>query len=147
MTPTALAEYLHIHMPISRAMAVSVVSASLEEVVLEAPLAPNINVHGTMFGGSIATLALLASWSVVHLRLESIRFAGQLVVRRSQTEYLGPISGKARAVARLEHADWDGFVQQLQRRGKARIDAGAEVLSGTEIGARLAGEFVALRPS
>jgi len=144
MTPAALAEYLHTHMPISRAMAVSVVAASVDEVVVEAPLEPNINVHGTMFGGSIATLALLAAWSVVHLRLKSVGFAGQLVVHRSQTEYLGPINGTALAIARLDLEHWDGFIEQLQRHGKARIGAIADVLNGRETAARLSGEFVAL---
>lgn len=60
MTPEALRTYLHDHIPLSRAMAVEVVEASANHVLLEAPLAPNINMHGTMFGGSSATLALLA---------------------------------------------------------------------------------------
>ena len=57
MNPAALAAFLHEKIPLSAAMDVSVVSASASEVVLEAPLDPNINVHGTMFGGSVSTLA------------------------------------------------------------------------------------------
>ena len=71
MTPDALADYLHEHIPLSRAMEVSVIGASADEVVIDAPLEPNINVHGTMFGGSAAVLGLLAAWSVMHLRLEA----------------------------------------------------------------------------
>jgi len=144
MTASALAEYLHSHMPLSRSMAVSVVSASAMEVVLEAPLAPNLNVHGTMFGGSIATLALLAAWSAVHLRLEARHFAGQLVVSRSETDYLNPIHGPARAIARLDGLDWDGFSRRLHRHGKARLTVTAEVLSGEHIAARLFATFAAL---
>lgn len=144
MTQSALAEYLHSHMPHSRSMAVSVVSASAMEVVLEAPLAPNLNVHGTMFGGSIATLALLAAWSVVHLRLEGEQFAGQLVVSRSETDYLRPVYGPAQAIARLDGLDWDGFSRQLARHGKARLTVTAEVLSDDQIAARLIGTFAAI---
>ena len=144
MTASALAEYLHGHMPLSRSMAVSVVSASAMEVVLEAPLAPNLNVHGTMFGGSIATLAVLAAWSVVHLRLEDQQFAGQLVVSRSETDYLMPISGQARAIARLSGVDWDRFSSQLVRHGKARVTVTAEVLSNGLLAARLVGTFAAI---
>ena len=144
MTGPALAEYLHGHMPLSRSMAVSVVSASASEVMLEAPLAPNLNVHGTMFGGSIATLALLAAWSVVHLRLEQQQFAGQLVVSRSETDYLRPISGPARAIARLDGPDWDSFSSQLARHSKARLTVTAEVLFDEQIAARLAGTFAAI---
>ena len=144
MTTSALAEYLHTHMPLSRSMAVSVVSASATEVRLEAPLPPNLNVHGTMFGGSIATLALLAAWSVVHLRLDEDRFAGQLVVSRSETQYLRPISGAARAIARLDGLDWDGFSRQLNRHGKARLTVTAEVLSEKHVAARLVATFAAI---
>lgn len=144
MTTSALAEYLHTHMPLSRSMAVSVVSASAMEVVLEAPLAPNLNVHGTMFGGSIATLALLAAWSVVHLRLDEDRFAGQLVVSRSETQYLRPVSGAARAIARLNGPDWDGFSRQLNRHGKARLTVTAEIPSDDQIAARMIGTFAAI---
>jgi len=147
MTTPALAEYLYTHMPLSRSMAVSVVSASSTEVVLEAPLAPNLNVHGTMFGGSIATLALLAAWSVVHLRLEEEQFAGELVVSRSEIDYLRPVSGSARAIARLDGLDWDRFSRQLDRHGKARLTVTAQVLSNEQIAARMVGTFAAIADS
>jgi thioesterase domain-containing protein len=144
MTPSALADYLHLHIPLSRAMDVSVVEASAKAVVIEAPLDPNINVHGTMFGGSAAVLGLLAAWSVLHLRLEAEGIANQLVIHRTEMEYLKPISGTARAVARLEGTDWAGFVHTLERRGKARLMVAAELMFDGEVAARLVGEFVAL---
>ena len=144
MTPAALADYLHLHIPLSRAMDVSVVEASAEAVVIEAPLDPNINVHGTMFGGSAAVLGLLAAWSVLHLRLEAEGIANQLVIHRTEMEYLKPISGTARAIARLDGADWAGFVHMLERRGKARLTVAAELMFDGEVAARLVGEFVAL---
>lgn len=144
MTPDALADYLHEHIPLSRAMEVSVIGASADEVVIDAPLEPNINVHGTMFGGSAAVLGLLAAWSVLHLRLEAEGIANQLVIHRTEMEYLKPISGKTRAVARLDGADWAGFVHTLERRGKARLKVAAELWFGGAIAARLIGEFVAI---
>lgn len=144
MTPEALAHFLHDHIPISRAMDVSVVSASAEEVVLEAPLDPNINVHGTMFGGSVSTLGLLAAWSVLHLRLEAEGLATQLVIHKTAVEYLLPVKGCARAAARLGGVDWDGFRHMLDRRGKARLSVIAELLFDGAVAARLTGEFVAI---
>lgn len=144
MTPTALANFLHGKIPLSKAMDVSVVSASAEEVVLEAPLDPNINVHGTMFGGSVSTLGLLAAWSVLHLRLDAEGIANQLVIHKTEVEYLLPIPGCARAAARLEGADWGNFRQTLERRGKARLIVVSELLSDGNVAARLTGEFVAI---
>ena len=144
MTPAALADFLKHHIPLSQAMDVVVVEASAERVVIEAPLAPNMNVHGTMFGGSAAVLALLAAWSLLHLRLEQAGIANQLVIHKTEMDYLKPISGAARAIARLDGADWDSFAHVLERRGKARIKVMAELMHDGEVAARLVGEFVAI---
>lgn len=144
MTPEALHSYLHDHIPLSRAMAVEVLEASANHVLLEAPLAPNINMHGTMFGGSAATLALLAAWSVLHLKLEAEGIESQLVIHRTETEYLLPIKGCTRASATLDNADWPNFRHTLERRGRARLTVVAELLYDGQIAARLRGEFVAI---
>lgn len=144
MTPEALRTYLHDHIPLSRAMAVEVLEASANHVPLEAPLAPNINMHGTMFGGSSATLALLAAWSVMYLRLEAEGIASQLVIHRTTTEYLLPISGPAQASAHLDEAGWPSFLQTFQRRGRARLTVASELLYEGKPAGRLSGEFVAI---
>ena len=143
MKPAALRSYLHDHIPLSRAMGVEVVEASAGMVTLEAPLAPNLNMHGTMFGGSAATLALLAAWSVVHLRLEAEGLANQLVIHRTEMDYLLPIGGTARAVSRVD-ADWDAFQRTFGRRGRARLTVTAELWFDGQVAARLLGEFVAI---
>ena len=48
-------------MPLSQAMQVTVVEASFQQVVLTAPLAPNINHRETVFGGSASAVAILAA--------------------------------------------------------------------------------------
>ncbi|WIY54233.1 YiiD C-terminal domain-containing protein [Devosia sp. YIM 151766] len=144
MNSEALAQILHDGIPLSRAMHVSVISASAAEVVLEAPLDPNINVHGTMFGGSVATLGLLAAWSLLHLRLEAEGIANQLVIQKTAMDYLLPIQGRVRPAARLEAADWQKFRHMLERRGKARVTVTAEMLFEGKVAARMVGEFVAM---
>ncbi len=146
MTVEALVRYLHEHIPLSRAMDVSVLEASAWRVELQAPLEPNINVHGTMFGGSTATLALLAAWSVLHLRLEAEGIANRLVIHRTEMEYLAPIEGTARALSRLGEEGWAAFVHTLARRGRARLRVSAEVMFGDVVAGRLAGAFVAIAP-
>ena len=49
MLPNELELYLHEHIPLSKAMAVSVVVANQDEVVLGAPLEPNINHREAVF--------------------------------------------------------------------------------------------------
>lgn len=144
MTPEALRSYLHDHIPLSRAMAVEVLEASADHVLIEAPLEPNINMHGTMFGGSAATLALLAAWSVVHLNLESAGLPSKLVIHRTEVEYLLPIEGCTRASARLNEADWETFRHAYDRRGRGRLKVMSELLYNGQVATRLIGEFVAI---
>lgn len=144
MTPEALTAFLRDGIPLSAAIDVRVVEASAERVLLEAPLAPNINIHGTLFGGSAATLALLAAWSVLHLRLAETSIANQLVIQRTEMEYLLPVTGTAQALARLDGAGWDGFLATLERRGRARLQVTADIMQGDAVAGRLTGAFVAL---
>ena len=144
MTAAELETYLHDHIPLSRAMAVRVVSSQPGHVELTAPLEPNLNVHGTAFGGSVSTLGVLAAWSTLHLRLEAEGIANQLVIHRSQIEYLAPIAGEFSAVARLDDTHWPSFKHMLERRGKARLNVVAELMFAGKVAARLDGEFVAI---
>lgn len=144
MTEAVLETYLHDHIPLSRAMDVRVVSCSGEMVELAAPLQPNINVHGTAFGGSVATLGLLAAWSALHLRLQREGLECQLVIHRSQAEYLAPIDGEFTALARIDEALWPAFEHTLERRGKARLNVVAELNFAGRVAGRLSGEFVAI---
>lgn len=144
MTAEALRAYLHLHIPLSQAMEVAVIEASPQHVLLEAPLAPNINMHGTMFGGSAATLALLAAWAVLHLKLQAEGLNCQLVVHRTHVDYLLPIKGCVRASARLDETQWPGFRHAFDRSGRARLTMVSELLYNGQVAARLSGEFVAL---
>lgn len=63
MSPGKLQQYLHDHIPLSKAMQITVERISPESVTLSAPLAPNINHRDTLFGGSASTAAILAAWS------------------------------------------------------------------------------------
>ena len=145
MTPAALQRYLHEHIPLTRAMDVQVISIADANVVLGAPLAPNVNHHGTAFGGSGATLATLAAWSLLHLRLIAMGLPSDEVIQSSTMDYLTPIDSDFTAVARLEDgADWDGFVATLRRRGRARIGLQADLVADERVAARFKGRFVAV---
>jgi len=144
VTPAELEAYLHAHIPLSAAMQVSVIEIGPEAVVLGAPLAPNINHRDTVFGGSASAVAILAAWSLLHLRLTAAGFESRVVIQRNSMDYLAPIAGDFTARSYFEDgANWDGFAQMLERKGRARISLGAVLIAdGVEAG-RLSGEFVA----
>ena len=146
MSPAELEKYLHNRIPLSKAMEVSVVSVSADAVVLRAPLAPNINHRETVFGGSASTLAILAAWSLLQMRLsdEGINDI-QLVIQRSAMEYEKPIFGEFTAKASMEYIEgWATFTRMLARKGKGRVTVKSVLEHAGQIVGRLSGEFVAL---
>ena len=145
--PTAreLELYLHTAIPLSLAMQVSVLAADAMQVALQAPLAPNVNHRGTVFGGSAYTLATLAAWSLLHCRLKACGAPASVVLQSASMRYQRPIAGAFAARAELAStAQWPLFLRTLARRGRARITLCAQVSSDEGHAARFEGEFVAL---
>lgn len=141
-------DYLHFHIPLSRNMQVSVCAIGEDGVRLAAPLQPNINHRGTVFGGSVSALAMIAGWTLVYVRVRDLAYDTRLVIRRNSVDYFAPLPGDFRAWARARDADgWSTFFDGLESRGKGRLHVIAEISSNTEVAARFEGEYVALRES
>jgi thioesterase domain-containing protein len=143
-TDDDLQAYLHQHIPLSRAMEVSVLESSLARVVLSAPLAPNINHRETVFGGSASAVAILAAWSMLHLRLSAHGLGSRLVIQRNTMAYGLPIDGTFTAVAEApSEAAWRAFVRVYERKGLGRIEQASVLMYHGQLAGKLTGEFVA----
>jgi thioesterase domain-containing protein len=141
-----LERYLHDHIPLSKAMSVSVVAVDEKGVTLQAPLAPNINHRETVFGGSASALAILAAWSLLHTRLQLCGIACRLVIQRNTMEYDLPVAGAFSAESMLMRpVDWDRFIKILKRRGRARISVAATLRFDDQTVGRFTGDYVAIR--
>lgn len=137
--------YLHSNIPLSAAMGVRVKVATPERVLLFAPLAPNINHHQTVFGGSGVVLATLSAWSLLHLRLRREQLDAQLVIQRSSMEYERPIPGDFEAVCGFaDDSAWQRFRLMLMRRGRARMTLNAHLLYASHEMGSFVGDFVAM---
>ena len=145
MQPGALQKYLHDHIPLSAAMEVEVLEANEEGVVLKAPLGPNINHRDTVFGGSASAVAILAAWSLAHLRLRQEGITSRVVIQRNTSDHDLPIHGAFTARSFIEDPkDWERFLKILHRRGRARVVVSSVLSSEGETVGRFKGIFVAL---
>lgn len=137
--------YLHRHIPISRAMGIGVVEAGARRVALSAPLEPNVNHRSTVFGGSCASVAILAAWTLVHLRVQATGTVARVVIQRGATDYRLPIQGTFVATCDArDEAAWERFAAALRRRGQARIELEAVVTSDGSVVATFTGAYVAI---
>jgi thioesterase domain-containing protein len=99
-----------------------------EGLVLQAPAQPNVNVHGTMFGGGIAALGILAGWGWLRLELDARGVDADVVVQDVRTRYLEPLRGDG--LARClppDPGDLDRFFRTLRRRGRGRLGLRVEI--------------------
>ena len=144
-TPRDVECYLHEHIPLSQAMGVRVETAGPDGVTLSAPLAPNINHRETVFGGSASALAILASWTLIHLRLGAAGIRCRLVIQRNSMSYSKPILDQflARTLPLNEEA-WDTFLKMYERWRRARIRVRSVLECRGEKVGELEGDFVAL---
>ena len=77
--------------PLSAGMQIEARTASPDEVVLGAPLGPNINHLETAFGGSMSALAILSAWSLLHVKLTAGGYKTRLVIQRTSMSYDKPV--------------------------------------------------------
>ena len=139
--------YLHEHIPISRALGVTVVRADAGGVELRAPLTPNINHRSTVFGGSAISVAILAAWTLVHLWTLGLDRLGRyrVVIRRSAMDYMAPVQGDFSAICTPPADALDRFTRTLERRRRARVDLTARVTTGDQEVGSFTGSYVAIR--
>ena len=145
MDAEALERYLHVHIPLSKAMGVAVRTASVDGVVLAAPLAPNINHRDTLFGGSACAVATLAAWTMIYARLQAAGIAGRVVIRANTMHYEQPVDGdfSARADPPADAA-WRKVLAALRRRRMARLVMHAQIDYDGTRACEFGGEFVIL---
>jgi len=141
-----LQDYLSRHIPLCRTMGITVVSCTGNTLVLNAPLAPNINDKGTAFGGAIASLLTVTGWGVVWLLSQHAGLACDIVVRQSQLRYLRPAQGGLIARCALPTIqEWCDFERTIQARGRARITLKPELESEANLASVMVAEYAGSR--
>lgn len=140
-----LTAYLHRHIPVSAHMGVSVRQCDFTGVVLEAPLAANINHRATVFGGSASAVAILAGWTWLHFALREAGRPCRVVIQRNTMEYDVPIYGNFTAeCAGVPAAVWEKFLATLRRHRRARVEVAVMLKLSDARVAGFIGEYVAV---
>lgn len=127
-------------------MGVSVLACDATGVTLRAPLAPNINHHATVFGGSTSAVGILSAWAWLHFALRSAGLTSRLVIQRNTVDYLAPITREFEArCAGLPAEAFEEFLRTLDRYGKARVTLAAVLTCQDKKVATFSGDYVAAR--
>ncbi len=82
-----LEETLHREVPITRTMGVRVEEHDGRELVFLADFEPNINIHGTAFGGSLYSICAVVCWGMLHLKYEYAGLQAHSVLGDAKISY------------------------------------------------------------
>jgi len=132
----------HQTIPVSAFMQLSIRNFDGYKLQCQAPLAPNINLHQTMFAGSIYTSLTLTGWGLVWLQLQALGLAGDIVLGEASIKYLKPVQEHGYTEARL--ADTDGSLAELASGRRVRQWVVVEFVHANEVMARFRGRFAVL---
>ena len=145
MSPQALEELIRSRIPVADFMQLRVVSLAPAQVEISAPLEPNRNVHGTLFGGSGTAIALVAAWSLVHARMNAQGLSQPLVVAQQSTQYFKPVTGPVMARAAFASPQaWESFTERLAQGRRGRVAVVVELFQHEgETAARVEALFAA----
>lgn len=142
---TELEHYLHSHIPLSRHMGLRVRAATHERLEIALPMAPNVNPHGTVFGGALAATGLVCGWMLLHAAFVRAGVSVQLVAKQARCEFLAPATGDCVVVTHCASADLDALLARFAERGRARQELLTVVQLGPIEVARHHGVYTALR--
>jgi thioesterase domain-containing protein len=139
-----LADTLRAALPLTAALGVEVIEASLQRVQLRLPLAANLNHEHTAFGGSIASAGMLAAWGLLWLRLPMLPVERpSLVIAESHLRFIRPIADAFDATA-----EWpatlsiEEVAQKLRTKHRCRLPIRSELTCRGKLAAAHDGTFV-----
>lgn len=140
-----LAGVLTREIPLGGAMALSIARLDEQGIALAAPLAPNINDKGSAFGGALASLMILAGWSLPRLLLRRHGLDADLVIGRCELRFIEPVVGDFHA-----RCDWppaqamQEFADRLASGQRARLALVPELMYQDGVAATLSARYAAL---
>ncbi len=132
----------HSTIPLSAFMQLNIAEFDGYQLACEVPMAPNLNLHNTLFAGSIYTLATLTGWGLLYLQLTSLGLQGKQVLADASIRYFKPITCSPRAISRL--AEVRGDLTPLAQGRKVQQHITVSLYSKGELCAEFCGRYAVL---
>lgn len=117
-----LQNLLYREVPISRHMGIAVDCYDGGSLTLNADLEPNINIHGTAFGGSLYSLAALCGWSLLRMRLEDLSLQAKIMLGSARIDYRQPVRSRLTARATCGALKFDAFAVRVRNGARAGVE-------------------------
>lgn len=127
------------NIPISEHMGIQLYQYDEHTLETRASFNKNINVQGTMFAGSIYSLATLTGWGAIYLQLKQIGLSGDIVLGEASIKYSKPLSYKPRAICDVNTLEGDFEI--LRKANKCPISLSVEIFDASNQVAQFDAQF------
>lgn len=136
----------HHDIPPTAPMAVAVAGYDGQTLTVQAPLAPNRNLHGTAFAGSLYSVCVLAGWGATWLMLRQRELAGTVVVADSRIEYRKAVAGDIVCRCAPEPDNFEAALAEFLRSGRARLALTCTIESAGKTAVAFEGSYAIRTP-
>jgi thioesterase domain-containing protein len=123
--------------PLAAAIQLEVVEFAGGQLTVRAPLAPNRNVHGTAFAGSLYSVCVLTAWGRLWMALRERGLQGRVVVADSRIAYRKAVTGEL--VCRCTA---DPSLDDLAATGRAQLTVTSTIDGATAPAVEFEGTYV-----
>jgi len=130
--------------PLVAHMGIDVISWDGSTVIVEAPLGPNINTHGTAFGGSLYCVGAMTGWSALHLTLMDAGHMPSVWLAKGEVSYLQPVRGILRAQTTISPELRQQIIQGYEEKGRVKAAIDVVVKEGDADAVSLSALYVAM---
>lgn len=125
--------------PITEHMGIKLVKYTGQTIETHASLNKNINLHGSMFAGSVYSLATLTGWGLLFLQLKREALNADIVLGDANIQYHKPLRNKPRAICRLMWVDTK--LERLKKGNKCPAKLEVQVYDNKDLVATFIGSY------
>ncbi|WP_196140066.1 YiiD C-terminal domain-containing protein [Aliikangiella sp. G2MR2-5] len=135
---------VHSTIPLTQYMKWSILTLSEFEITTSTQLAPNINVHGTGFAGSIYAAAMATGWTLLKCWYDQHHYNTELVAAEANIKYFKPVNENFTCQASLssDSEQYQKLVKRLDNNKSCGFKQKVELLCNGEVCAKLTVSFV-----
>ena len=135
---------LHTQIPLTKLMELKIINYDEEQLITTAPLSVNINDKGTAFGGSLATITIISSWSLCWLVSQELGFqSNNIVIIKNEHSYRKPVTKDIICVTKKPSLqEIETLKNKLLTKKSASIKIESQIIENGEICVDFIGYYV-----
>ncbi len=123
-----LATFMNHKVPVTKAMGITVVQSDKNGVIFKASIDANINDKGVAFGGSLFSVASLASWAVVDFLLKQRNMDAKIFVHTADSKFCAPVTQDFTVICPPPSDDEVNlFFEMIDKKGRGRLKIKSEI--------------------